>query len=235
MKSRILLVEDEPVLLEAIKMNLELDGFEVIATNDGRNALQFYHSQRFDLIILDVMLPHIDGFNICEQIRLYDTQIPIMFLTAKDTTADRIQGLRKGADEYLTKPFHLEEFQLRINNLLKRRANQQHLPLYTDVYTFGNNSIHFKTYKAIHADSTIQLTQREVKLLKLLIDRRNEVVSRQQILQTVWGYDVYPSTRTIDNFILAFRKYFEDDQRNPKYFHSIRGVGYQFTNPDEVA
>ncbi len=225
---RILLVEDESHLRENIRTNLELEGYEVVSTGVGREALKHFKEQRFNLVILDVMLPEMSGYDICEQMRLEDSHIPILFLTAKDTSQDIVHGLKKGADDYLTKPFNLEEFLLRTKALLKRSvkgAERKEM----DTYRFGPNQIDFKTYQAKTPHGEIQLTKKELKLLKLLIERENEVVSRQDILKNVWGYDVYPSTRTIDNFILAFRKYFEEDPRNPLFFHSVRGVGYQFT------
>ena len=227
---RILLVEDEISLLEAIKLNLELEGYEVIPATDGGSALDTYREQHFDLIILDVMMPVLDGFAVCEQIRLTDLKTPIIFLTAKDSAQERVQGLRIGADDYLNKPFHLEELLLRIKNVLKRSNPEIEQVLST--FNFGENTIDFANYQASNKNGILELTKREVKLLKLLIDKKNKVVSRQEILQSVWGYDVFPSTRTIDNFILAFRKYFEEDPKNPVYFIAVRGVGYRFTVPE---
>lgn len=223
---RILLVEDEESIRDIVKLNLELENFEVVTTGNGREAIKMFHEQHFDLLVLDVMLPEIDGFQICEQVRLTNMEVPIIFLTAKDTAPDRITGLKMGADDYLTKPFNLEELLLRVNNLIKRSSKAPgNTP---EIYSFGENEINFRTYEAKSVSGELNLTKKEAMLLKLLIDRKNEVVSRQQILQSVWGYDVYPSTRTIDNFILSFRKYFEKDPRNPKFFHSVRGVGYKF-------
>lgn len=223
---RILLVEDEENIREVVKLNLEMDDYEVVATASGKEALKLVAEQHFDLLVLDVMLPEIDGFQICEQVRLTNMEVPILFLTAKDAAADRIAGLKKGADDYLTKPFVLEELLLRIKNLIKRsNKDTEHAP---ERYRFGDNTVNFATFEAEGNEGLFTLTKKEAMLLKLLVDRRNEVVSRQQILQSVWGYDVYPSTRTIDNFILSFRKYFEEDPRHPKYFLSIRGVGYKF-------
>lgn len=229
MTYRILLVEDEDNIRENLKLNLELEDYEVVAVADGSKAIKTFGEQRFNLVILDIMLPEMDGFDVCEKIRLEDMETPILFLTAKDTSQDKIRGLKTGADDYITKPFNLEELLLRVRNLLKRAA-KSHADESFNEYAFGGNKINFITYEAIGVDGPVKLTNKELKLLKLLIDRRNEVVSRQYILQTVWGYDVYPSTRTIDNFILAFRKYFEKDPKNPVYFHSIRGVGYKFTD-----
>ena len=176
------------------------------------------------------MIPNIDGIAVCENIRLHDSDVPIMFLSAKSRSEDRIRGLKKGGDDYLTKPFDLEELMLRINKLISRNETTSNTSAVTE-YSFGDNSVNFDSYEANGSDGKISLTKKEALLLKLLIENKNEVVSREKILQTVWGYSVYPSTRTIDNFILAFRKYFEPDPKNPKFFLSLRGVGYKFMNP----
>lgn len=226
--SRILLVEDEDNIRTAVKLNLEMDDYEVIAVENGKKAMKNFNEQHFDLVILDVMLPEVDGFQICDQMRLINTDIPIIFLTAKDAAADRITGLKRGGDDYLTKPFNIEELLLRISNLIKRSQRSQDSSS-VDLYTFGDQWINFQTYTAQGQHGEFNLTKKEAMLLKLLVERKNEVVSRNQILQSVWGYDVYPSTRTIDNFILSFRKYFEPNPKEPRYFHSVRGVGYKFT------
>lgn len=223
---RILLVEDEENIRDVVKLNLEMEDYEVVTAKDGKTALKFIKGQHFDLLILDVMLPEVDGFQICEQVRLTNTDVPIIFLTAKDTTPDRIEGLKRGADDYLTKPFNLEELLLRVNNLIRRTSKSpDNIP---GIFEFGGNKVNFATYEATGNQGNFTLTKKEAMLLKLLVERKNEVVSRQQILQSVWGYDVYPSTRTIDNFILSFRKYFEQDPKQPTFFRSVRGVGYKF-------
>ncbi len=223
---RILLVDDEENIRDVVKMNLELEGYEVVEAADGKTAIVFFREQHFDLIILDIMMPEMNGIEVCEQIRLNNTEVPIMFLTAKDAPEDRVAGLRKGADDYLTKPFNLDELLLRIQIQLRRTNKQVAEELET--YQFGNNWVNFATFEARGVAGDIHLTKKEAMLLKLLVERKNEVVSRNHILQAVWGYDVFPSTRTIDNFILSFRKYFEEEPSNPKYFQSIRGVGYKF-------
>ena len=228
---RILLVEDEDQIRKLVKMNLQIEGYEVVEAVDGPQAMQLINQQHFDLILLDIMLPEINGFQICEQVRLRNKKVGIIMLSARDTTEDRILGLRLGADDYIAKPFNLEELLLRVQNLAKRSNEEKRSQLET--YSFGKNNINFVTYQAKGNDGIFQLTNKEVLLLQMLIEHKSEVVSRNQILQNVWGYDVYPSTRTIDNFIMAFRKYFEEDPKLPKYFHSIRGVGYKFTNPEE--
>lgn len=228
---RILVVEDEENLLEAIKMNLELEGFEVVVAITGPQALKKFGEERFNLVLLDIMLPGLDGYQVCQTIRSTNNETPILFLTAKDTSEDKVLGLKMGADDYLTKPFNLEELLLRVKVLIRHSMKGTTGEKSIHVFKFDDNEINFSTFTARgKSKKPIQLTKRETALLKLLTDRKNEVVSRKQILQTVWGYDVFPSTRTIDNFILTFRKYFEKDSRNPKYFHSIRGVGYKFTD-----
>lgn len=223
---RLLLVEDEANIRETVKLNFELDGYEVITAATGKAAIKCAQEQHFDSIILDVMLPEADGFQICEQIRLTNRETPIIFLTAKDQSQDRILGLKKGADDYLTKPFVFEELALRVRRLIERTSKSD--AVQPDVFSFGQNKINFVTYEASGSSGEFMLTKKEAMLLKLLIERRGEVVSRNQILQSVWGYDVYPSTRTIDNFILSFRKYFEPDPKLPTHFLSVRGVGYKF-------
>ena len=229
-KPSILLVEDEENLHEALKLNLELEGYEITSAFDGNTALKAIEDEYFDLIILDVMLPEIDGINVTETVRLQNNDVPILILSAKNTSADRVLGLKKGADDYLTKPFNLEELLLRVHKLIDKNKKMQDKATVGDTYSFGNNIIDFKAQEAKTKNGeTIQLSRKETMLLKLLIENKNEVVPREKILQAVWGYNVYPTTRTIDNFILSFRKYFEEDSRNPRYFHSVRGVGYKYS------
>ena len=228
LEPRILLVEDEENLRDAIKLNLELEGYEVVSTGNGKDALKKFRDQRFNLVVLDVMMPEMDGFQVCEQIRLENADIPILFLTAKDSSEDKVKGLKRGADDYMTKPFNLEELMLRVKVLVRHSLKGSKHEEVLATYKFGENEVNFATYSANGVKGEVNPTKKEVMLLKLLIERKNQVVSRQQILQYVWGYDVFPSTRTIDNFILAFRKYFEEDPKNPEFFHSIRGVGYKF-------
>jgi two-component system alkaline phosphatase synthesis response regulator PhoP len=226
---RILLVEDEEHLLEVIKLNLELEGYKVTTAINGTSAVKIFKQERFNLVVLDVMLPEMDGFSVCEAIRLTNSSVPILFLSAKNTYEDKIMGLKRGADDYMTKPFNLEEFLLRVKVLIKRGMNKEEKVALNDTFRFNGFEVNFLTYEITGKDrKKIRLTKKEIMLLKLLIERRNEVVSREQILETVWGYDIYPSTRTVDNFILSFRKYFENDPKQPKYFFSIRGVGYKF-------
>lgn len=229
MAYRILLAEDEESLRELIELNLELEGYHVDSVIDGKAALEKTKQAHYNLAILDVMLPLLDGFAVCESIRLENQELPIIFLTAKNTSADRVLGLKLGADDYLAKPFNLEELLLRVQALIKRGLDRSAKSSELESYHFGENKIDFAQYTiSTFRGETITLTKKEIQLLKLLIDRKGEVVSRKQILEKVWGYDIFPSTRTIDNYILAFRKYFEKNPREPEFFFSIRSVGYKF-------
>jgi two-component system, OmpR family, alkaline phosphatase synthesis response regulator PhoP len=230
-KFSILLVEDEENLQDTLKLNFELEGYEVTSAYAGEKALNAIHNEYFDLIILDVMLPDIDGITVCENIRLTNTEIPILMLSAKNQSKDRILGLKKGADDYLTKPFSLEELLLRVKILINKSQKISAKEPIAEQYLFGKNQVNFKSLECTtKSGEVVALTKKEAMLLKLLIENKNEVVTREKILQSVWGYNVYPTTRTVDNFILNFRKYFEEDSRNPEYFHSVRGIGYKFTN-----
>ena len=232
MSIRILLVEDEEHLQNVIAMNLELEGYKVQIAATGNEGVKVFRGGRFDLVILDVMLPEMDGYTVCKTIRLENKQVPILFLTAKGSGADRIEGLKLGADDYLVKPFNLEELLLRVKNLLKRSiANETVSVADIKEVNIGSCKVNFKTFEIETVSGELNsLSKREMYLLKLLVEKEGQVVSREEILETIWGYEVYPSTRTIDNYILAFRKYFEPNPKQPQYFHSIRGVGYKFTH-----
>ncbi len=230
-KANILLAEDEENLHEALKLNLEMEGYTVTSAFDGNEALKAIANEYFDLIIMDIMMPEVDGISVLETIRVNANEVPVLILSAKNSSADRVLGLKKGADDYLTKPFNLEELLLRVSKLIEKNQKIQVKESIGDHYEFGQNNIDFKAQTAINFNQqTIELSKKEVMLLKLLIENKGEVVTREKILQVVWGYNVYPTTRTIDNFILNYRKYFEQDSRSPKYFHSVRGVGYKYTD-----
>lgn len=226
---QILLVEDEENLRETLKLNLQLEGFSVTAVGDGNKAIDAVKAEHFDCIILDIMLPGIDGITVCETIRLRNSRVPILFLSARSTGADRVMGLKKGGDDYLTKPFNLEELLLRVEKLIEKTMQiEQNVPD-LHVYRIGEAVIDFSSHEITDVQGRKHtLTKTEGLFLRLLIENAGEVMTREHILQRVWGYTVYPTTRTIDNFIMSFRKYFETDQRNPKHFLSVRGVGYKF-------
>ena len=228
-KSSILLVEDEESLHETLKLNLEMEGYEVTSAFDGIAAMKSFRAEYFDLVILDIMLPEMDGISVMESIRVSNVEVPVLMLSARNSSNDKILGLKKGADDYMTKPFNLEELLLRVDKLIVKNKKLQDVSYIGDTYSFGGHMVDFKAQGATLANGQrIELSKKEAMLLKLLLEHKNEVVTREKILQTVWGYNVYPTTRTIDNFILNFRKYFESDSRNPKFFHSVRGVGYRY-------
>ncbi|TCZ72222.1 response regulator transcription factor [Flaviaesturariibacter aridisoli] len=228
-KPSILVVEDEENLHETLRLNLELEGYEVTSAYDGIAALKAVQEEYFDLIIMDIMIPEVDGFAVTQNIRLSNDEVPILILSARNSSEDRVKGLKRGADDYLTKPFNLEELVLRVRKLISKSQRIKEKTTVGDTYSFGGHTVNFKAQEAVTSGGArIELSKKETMLLKLLIENKNEVVPREKILQSVWGYNVYPTTRTIDNFILNFRKYFEEDSRNPKYFHSVRGVGYKY-------
>lgn len=231
-KINILLVDDEESLNETLKLNLEMEGYEVTSAYTGDEALNALSKAHFDLMILDIMLPEIDGITVAQTVRLSNDELPILMLSAKNSSSDRVLGLKKGADDYLTKPFNLEELLLRVDKLIqKNKKIYEKESTLGDTYSFGNNLIDFKSLDAITFDGKkIKLSKKETNLLKLLIENKNEVVPRDKILLVVWGYNVFPTTRTVDNFILMFRKYFEENSKQSKYFHSVRGIGYKFTD-----
>jgi two-component system alkaline phosphatase synthesis response regulator PhoP len=228
--ARILIVEDERHLADGIRENLEIDGHGVHVAHDGRQGLEQARSGGFDLIVLDVMLPEIDGFSVCETLREEGHDAPILFLTARGAADDRIRGLEAGGDDYLAKPFHLRELLLRIEAILRRRTWYEQSPPSGSRLEFGGNVIDFASYQARGWDGREHsLTQKEAMILKALAERAGEVVSREEILEKVWGYDVFPSTRTIDNFVVRLRRRFEPNPEAPRHLHTSRGVGYRLT------
>ena len=225
-KQKILLVEDEKNIAESLVFNLE-SLYDVVWVQTGTLALKQWREAPCDLIVLDVMLPEMNGYEVCRKIRETDSQTPILFLTAKNLDRDRVDGLKLGADDYLGKPFNLDEFLLRVKALLKR-GNRSPDKKY-DSYVFEDTTINFENYDAVKGGQKIVLTKKECLLMKLLIEKEGLVVTREEILTKVWGYETFPSTRTIDNFIVKLRGYFEENPKEPRHIHSIRGVGYKFT------
>lgn len=229
-KASLLVAEDEESLRETLRLNLELEGYEVTTVDNGPAVLKAVKNEYFDLIVLDIMLPDMDGITVCETIRMQHNDVPILFLSARNSGSDRVEGLRKGGDDYMTKPFNLEELLLRVEKLVTKNKKIKEPQMVSDIYEFNGCVIDFAAHECVDKNKQRQeLSKKEAALLRLLTEHEGEVVSREQILQIVWGYNVYPTTRTIDNFILNFRKFFERDSRNPKHFHSIRGIGYKFT------
>ena len=232
MKKHILIVDDEEHLADALAHNLQFEGFSTTVAYDGEEGLRLARTIQFDLVILDIMMPKLDGLEVCRRLRATGSRVPILFLTAKAADADRLLGLKVGADDYVAKPFLLEELILRIHGVFRRQEWYSTAPADQEVYRFGENEVNFLTYEATADGRTVSLTEKECMLMKLLVERRNQVVSREEILERVWGYRFSTSSRTIDNFIVRLRRYFEADPKDPRYIHSVRGVGYRFTCPD---
>lgn len=234
--SRILLVEDEPNLARGIRENLEAEGYQVEVLGDGRVALARVRQEEFNLVILDVMLPGMDGFSLCESMRREGRDTPVLFLSARGGANDRIRGLELGADDYLPKPFQLRELLLRVAAILRRRVRYDALTALEPVVRFGGNEFDFRSFRGRSYDGRDQvLTQKEAMILKELVQRKGAVVWRDELLEKVWGDDVLPSTRTIDNFVMRLRKRFEPDPEAPRFFHTVRGVGYRFVRDGEAA
>ncbi|HIJ54719.1 MAG TPA: response regulator transcription factor [Deltaproteobacteria bacterium] len=235
-KKRVLVVEDEDHIAEGLKLNLELKGYTVRIAPDGIAALQDWKKWQPDLIVLDIMLPGIDGLSVLRNIRLEDKRLPILILSAKGDSEDKVEGFSHGVDDYLAKPFNLDEFLLRVERLLFRAPRYDGAGAQNDaarspqdsIYIFGGNRIDFDTLTAQSHFGEIQLTEQEAKLLKLFIANRGKPISRRILLEIGWGYARGTESRTIDNFIVRFRKYFEKDPKTPVYFKSLRSVGYIF-------
>lgn len=225
-KYHIFIVEDEESLANTIALNLKIENYEVLIARSGSEALRLFSANQstLSLVLLDVMLPDINGFDLCKEFKLLKPALPVIFLTAKNQTTDKIEGLKLGADDYITKPFDLEELLLRISNLLKRTQKES-----VSVFSFENCEINFKTYEVVDVKGSRQtLSKREIGLLELLTVQVNKVISRDEIIDKLWDSDENASSRTIDNYILNFRKLFEKNPKEPQHFHSIRGVGYKF-------
>jgi two-component system alkaline phosphatase synthesis response regulator PhoP len=223
-----LVVDDEAHLAEGIRENLEAEGYQAEVAHDGRAGLERVHERHFDLLVLDVMMPNMDGLELCAQIRREGRQTPVLFLTVKGDVEDRVRGFEAGGDDYLAKPFHLQELLLRVAAILRRSSWYGQDSAST--LAFGGNTIDFKTYEARAWDGAEHaLTHKEAMILKALAERPGQIVTREEILDRVWGSEVFPSTRTIDNFIVRLRKRFERNPEAPAHFHTVRGVGYRFT------
>jgi two-component system alkaline phosphatase synthesis response regulator PhoP len=228
MDPEILIVEDEESLAKTLDLNFQLEGWKVALANSGPKALEQFKmlSGSLKLVLLDIMLPGISGFDLFTEFKKIKPGVPIIFLTARDQSPDKIAGLKLGADDYIVKPFDLEELILRVKNVLKRNA-----PPASNIFMFDNCSINFETFEVRDITGKIStLSKREMGLLKLLTANINKVISRDDIIEALWQPDDNASSRTIDNYILGFRKLFEKDPKNPEHFLSVRSVGYKFVS-----
>jgi two-component system, OmpR family, alkaline phosphatase synthesis response regulator PhoP len=235
-QKRILIVEDDEHIAQGLKLNLSLQGYEVSIAREGTSGLRIWKEWNPHLIVLDIMLPGLDGLSVLRHIRMKDEKLPVLILSAKGGPDDKVKGFSYGVDDYLAKPFNLEEFIVRIERLMKRSSwsrsgtvnNRQEAQESKNTYVFGSNTIDFETMTAQGAHGTIHLTDQEVRLLKIFIANRGKPLSRKVLLEVGWGYSGETTTRTVDNFIVRLRKYFENDPENPVYFKSIRSIGYIF-------
>ncbi|MCU0302930.1 MAG: response regulator transcription factor [Thermoanaerobaculales bacterium] len=232
---RLLIVDDDEHLARGLCKNLEIEGFETASVGSAEAVLAALGAatREPDLLILDIMLPGIDGLEVCRRLRNAGSSIPILFLTARGSDADRILGLRLGADDYLTKPFVVEELVLRVRGILRRTAWSRS-PLQTSpVVEVGRWQVDLSTMRASTRQGEVSLTEREVMLVRFFAENDGRVLSRGELLETVWGYTFDTATRTLDTFVHRLRKHFEEDPRHPRHFHTVRGVGYRFTGTAE--
>ncbi len=224
-KCRILVIEDDASIMKGLKENLELENYTVSHESDGAKGLKAARNQKPDLILLDVMLPSMNGFDICKNLRQDNNNTPVIMLTGKSEEADKVLGLELGADDYVTKPFSVRELLARIKAILRRKNN---IVSFADVYKFGDVSIDFKKMEATKGKKSVHLSIKEFEILKYFFTHEGEVVTRNDLLDNVWGYDVFPTTRTVDNFILMLRKKLENEHSFPKHLHTIPTAGYRF-------
>lgn len=229
LKKKILLVEDEESMAVGLEYNLTEEGYKTDWAKDGNEALKFINANRYDLIVLDIMLPYLNGFEIAAKVRESDPQMPILILTARTSAGDKVKGLESGADDYITKPFHLKELLLRIKRMLKRKEWYKDVTSVSPVYYFGKNEINFENLKCKSGEKEFTLTPHEAMVLKYLIDNINRIVSRKELIEKVWDMNPEIETRTVDNFIVRLRKHFEPDPSNPVFIKSVRGAGYIFS------
>jgi DNA-binding response OmpR family regulator len=221
----ILVIEDDISILRGLKDNLIFEGYKVLTSSDGREGLQMAIENEINMLLLDIMLPGINGYDICRRLKKEKPDLPIIMITARGTEIDKIRGLDFGADDYMTKPFSIPELLARVRAIFRRSLNSTKD---IDKYSFGNVALDFKKFKAFVNNEEIKLSSREFAVIKYLIEHEGEVIHRHDLLDKVWGHDVTPSTRTVDNYILDLRKKFEKDPANPKYIIGIRGAGYKF-------
>jgi len=229
MKKKILVIEDEKPILRGLMDNLKEEGFDVVGESIGKNGLNTALREKIDLILLDLMLPDMNGLDICKEIKKKKIAIPIIMVTAKSKESDKILGLELGADDYITKPFSINEVLARIRAVLRRvvihdKAKKEKLAS----FSFGDIKIDFVKLEAIRGKKKLKLSKREYEVLEYLIKRKGEVVTRNDLLDVVWGYESFPTTRTVDNFIARIRKQIEKKPARPEFLLSIRGAGYKF-------
>jgi DNA-binding response OmpR family regulator len=222
---RVLVVEDDQAMAVALRDGFEYEGYSVTVAKDGATGLRIASEKDLDIIILDVMLPKMSGLDVCKRLRNDGNDIPIILLTARGQEIDKVLGLKVGADDYVTKPFSFMELAARVEAVLRRASKSVDK---VDVFRFGDVTLDFKKCEATKAENQVELSPREFKLLKYFIEHRGEVVTRDQLLDAVWGYDSFPFTRTVDTHIAKLRHKIEDDPGNPLYIITVHRAGYKF-------
>jgi DNA-binding response OmpR family regulator len=225
--AKILVVEDEQQMAQVLKDNFEIEGYEVVMANDGETGLNFITEAPFDLVLLDVMLPKISGFDVCKAIRQKGIETPIIMLTARGDENDKVRGLENGADDYVTKPFSLIELLARVKAVLRRGAGQKKDGISGNQVVIGRLKVDFNSYTTINEEGTVKMSHTEMEILKFLWNRKNETVKRDDIMKQVYGVDGDITTRTIDNFIVRLRQKIEIDPGNPKHILTVHGLGYK--------
>jgi DNA-binding response OmpR family regulator len=225
--TKVLIVEDDPAILRGLADNLRFEKYDVLTATDGEAGYKLQHAQNPDLIVLDLMLPRMTGLELCRKLRTEGQQVPILMLTARGEEADRVVGLDLGADDYVTKPFSVMELLARIRALLRRTNSSKNLP---NDLSFGDVEIDFLRYVARRRGKPVEMTRKEFAILRLLGSRTGEVVTRDELLNEVWGVESYPVTRTVDNHIAGLRAKLEADPARPVYIRTVHGVGYQFVH-----
>jgi DNA-binding response OmpR family regulator len=218
-------VEDDPAILRGLSDNLRFEGYEVITASDGETGYKLQAEKRPDLILLDLMLPRMSGLEFCRKLRAEGIHTPILMLTARSEEPDRVLGLDLGADDYVTKPFSVRELMARVRALLRRSQPQVELP---DELSFGDIAIDFRRYEARRGGEPLEMTRKEFAILRFLASRSGEVVSREDLLNEVWGYESYPTSRTVDNHVAGLRAKLERDASQPEHIKTVHGVGYKF-------
>jgi two-component system alkaline phosphatase synthesis response regulator PhoP len=219
----ILLVDDEDSVQKLLTYPLERDGFRVVHALDGEEALTRFAEEHVDLVVLDVMLPKLDGLEVCKRLRS-ESSVPIIMLTARDDELDKVLGLELGADDYITKPFSLRELLARVRAVLRRPGPRQRM----DIFQFADVRLHLRARQAFRAGAEVRLTRKEFDLLRYLVEHRGEILTRERLLDEVWGYERFPTTRTVDTHVLRLRQKFERDPERPEHILTVHGQGYRF-------
>jgi DNA-binding response OmpR family regulator len=227
--TKILIVEDEPSMRMGLKDNLEFEEYEVDVAFNGEEGLEKIRNNKYNLVLLDVMLPKMSGFDVCKNVRKENIKVPIILLTAKGEEIDKVLGLELGADDYVTKPFSLRELLARIKAVLRRGENVLNSDADAEI-NIGKMKINFKGYKAFINKKIVQLSHKEFEVLRYLWNKRNSTVSREDLLSDIWGYDENPTTRTVDNFIMKLRHKIEEDPNHPEVIITVHGLGYKLVN-----